>query len=366
MTDRYSDDIKTLISFNAVEGLGIRRKHRLTAAVEKLSDFLDLGGYAADVFVRIAGAELFSRFKDFVHKKGAEEVIEQLEKQSVRLIGFMDAEYPAQLLNIFEYPLLLYTKGEIDLLKKRIIAVVGTRKATRYGINVCRDFTMGLSAAGLVTVSGFARGIDTAAHKAAVEMEYPTISVWGSGLDIIYPAENRNLAQKIVETGGLILSEYPLGTHPNTFNFPERNRIISGLAEGVLVPETAQKGGTLITVNLALEQGKELFVVPGNVNSEASKGCNMLLKSMQGALVTEANDILDRLNIKCPKKERAQAVQLTIAEQHVIDALSGGELHFEQLLAQVDLSLGELSALLTEMEINDLIDKINGNFYSLK
>ena len=205
-------------------------------------------------------------------------------------------EYPEQLKNIYDPPLKLYVLGNKKILKQKGIAIVGTRKATEYGKKVAFQFSNQLSKKGINIISGLAVGIDTYAHMGVLRPKCigKTIAVLGSGLDEIYPKENIELAKQIIKSGGCIISEYPIGTKPAKLNFPQRNRIISGLSEGVLVVEASEKSGALITADFALEQGREVFAVPGNILSNVSVGTNNLIK--QGAkLVDNYMDIFNEI-----------------------------------------------------------------------
>lgn len=208
-------------------------------------------------------------------------------------ISIESKEYPEQLREIYDAPLKLYILGNKEILKKPGIAIVGSRKATEYGKKVALQFSKDLSKSGINIISGLALGIDTCAHLGTL---YPdnigkTIAVLGSGLDEIYPKQNIELAKQIINCGGCIISEYPLGTKPEKLHFPQRNRIISGLSKGILIIEASEKSGSLITADFALEQGREVFAVPGNISSPTSVGTNNLIK--QGAkLVTSYEDIL--------------------------------------------------------------------------
>ena len=206
-------------------------------------------------------------------------------------------EYPEQLRNIYNPPLKIYVLGDKELLKQRGIAVVGTRKATEYGKKVALQISKNLSKNGINIISGLALGIDEYAHLGTLysDCKGKTIAVLGSGIDNIYPKQNINLAKKIIKNGGCIISEYPVGTKPDKCNFPQRNRIISGLSNGVVVVEASEKSGALITADFALEQGKEVFAIPGNILMSGSIGTNNLIK--QGAkLVTSYIDILEEIS----------------------------------------------------------------------
>lgn len=214
-------------------------------------------------------------------KNCIEEHIKYMEKNNIMIVNIEDKEYPKRLKEIYDPPISLYVKGDKKILNNNAIALIGCRKATEYGIKASKYFSYNLAKRGENIVSGLAKGIDSYAHIGAICGKGKTIAVVGNGLDSIYPKENIQIAEKILETGGAIISEYPLGTKPEKMNFPARNRIISGISNSVIVVEARKKSGTLITVDFALEQGRDIYVVPGNINSINSVGTNELLK--QGA-----------------------------------------------------------------------------------
>lgn len=215
-----------------------------------------------------------------------------MKKNNIDIISIEDKQYPNILKEIYDPPICLYIRGNKEILNNKSISIVGCRKATDYGRKVARDFAYNISKQDINIISGLAIGIDSEAHLGAVEANKKTVAVLGNGLDTIYPKENINLSQKILDSGGAIISEYPLGTKPKKENFPARNRIISGMSSGLLVVEAKEKSGTLITVDFALEQGRDVFVVPGNIVSENSVGTNDLIK--QGAkLVTDWRECIE-------------------------------------------------------------------------
>ena len=215
-------------------------------------------------------------------------------KNDIKIINISDDNYPAKLKNIYAPPITIFAKGDISLLSSKAIAIVGSREPSKYGIYVAEKFSKELSKEGIAIVSGLAKGIDTFAHVGALSSFGKTIAVLGSGIDVVYPKENAKYYREISEKG-LIISEYIVGTAPESKNFPQRNRIISGLSDGVLVVEARKNSGTMITTDFALEQGKELYVIPGNITSNLSAGTNNLIK--EGAkLVTDVCEILEDLN----------------------------------------------------------------------
>lgn len=317
-----------------------------------------------------------------------EEAVEQqrrMREAGAELIALRDPRYPPLLREIYDPPILLFARGCVELLQAPMLAVVGTRRPTPYGMAVAERLAADLAGAGLVIVSGMARGIDTASHRGALSATGDTVAVFGCGADVVYPAENRGLAAEIARRG-LIVSEFPMGTPGQPQNFPVRNRIISGMSLGVLVVEGAQYSGSAITARLAMEQGREVFAVPGNITSKMSWGPNLLIK--QGAkLVQEAGDVL----VELPAAERrrlAERVQSRLPTQE-IPAVEGtsqgrqaslsleppGELaravlrlcrvdaatHLDAILDQLEqFSSSEVIASLFELEMAGLIRQLPG------
>lgn len=273
-----------------------------------------------------------------------------------RVITLADADYPQALLNISDPPLVLYIKGRLDLLNVRSLAVVGSRNSTAQGVRNAEAFAKAASESGLCIVSGMAHGIDTAAHKGGLQGVGSTIAVVGTGLDKVYPAANRELAHQLAQHG-TIISEFPLGTPPLASNFPRRNRIISGLSEGCLVVEASLQSGSLITARMALEQGREVFAIPGSIHSPQSKGCHSLIK--QGAkLVESAQDILEELGFS------SGASQTKVVDEHpLLTHLGYDSVDIETLAQRSSLTIAELSAILLQLELDGAVATLPGGLY---
>ena len=217
--------------------------------------------------------------------------IEYMKENNIVIISVKDKEYPIKLKNIYDYPFCIYIKGNKNILNDKCISIIGCREYSKYGEKCAKYFSYNLAREGKVIVSGLAKGIDSFSHIGSIYAKGKTIAVVGNGLDTVYPKENTKLAEKIVGTGGAIISEYPIGTKPLKMNFPARNRIISGISNSLIVIEAKKQSGTLITVDFALEQGKDIYVVPGNIDSINSVGTNDLIK--QGAiLITNYKEVL--------------------------------------------------------------------------
>ena len=280
-----------------IKGLGSRKKLELLQEYGNPKKIYNLTESEL-LKVRGIGKELTKKILDKNIKEQIYKHIKYMKKYKIDVISINDKKYPQILKQIYDPPISLYIKGNAEILNGKNIAIVGCRNSSKYGEEAAKYFAYNLSAKGINIISGLARGIDTYAHIGNLgammhngnDICGKTIAVVGNGIDIIYPKENKYLEEKIIKSGGCIISEYPLGTKPEKFNFPARNRIISGLSKGVLVIEARAKSGTLITIDFALQQGRDVYVVPGNINSVNSVGTNDLIK--QGAkLVTRVEEI---------------------------------------------------------------------------
>jgi DNA processing protein len=290
----------------------------------------------------------------------------RVQSANINILTWDSPAYPTYLREIPGAPPVLYVQGELKDVDQFAVAIVGTRRLTSYGRQVTHDLVAGLVRNHVTVVSGLARGIDAVAHKTAVELGGRTIAVLGSGLDCIYPAENRQLATDIINGSGAVISEYALGVKPEAKNFPPRNRIISGLSFGVVVVEAGERSGALITTNFALEQDREVFAVPGNITSPASKGPNKLIQ--QGAkLVTKVEDILEELNLSRIVEKTAVQLALpeTAEEVAIYTNLSTQAVHIDELCRSTGLSTGLVSSTLTLMELKGLVQQVGGMNYVL-
>jgi DNA processing protein len=285
------------------------------------------------------------------------------------LITLADSAYPRELLTSADPPILLYAKGNIELLQQPMLAVVGSRNATRQGELDAEAFSANLSQAGLTIVSGMALGIDAAAHRGGLKGKSATVAVIGTGMDRIYPARNAELARQIAAEG-LIISEFPLGMGPLAHNFPRRNRIIAGLGQGCLVVEAAERSGSLITARLAAEAGREVFAIPGSIHSALARGCHRLIR--QGAkLVESAEDILEELKwegIVNPTERSLPSINTETTppseeEAKVINALGDAPCDLETLVTRSGLTPDALLAMLLPMELDGRIASLPGGRY---
>lgn len=305
--------------------------------------------------------------KEFLLK--AEKELAFVEKYKIRTLFFTAEDYPFRLRNCYDAPVLLYYKGAADLNSSRIISIVGTRNATPYGKELTQQLVENLKQHDVLVISGLAHGIDGIAHKACLKQEVPTVGVVGHGLDRIYPAQHRSLAEKMLPQGGL-LTEFPSGTNPDRENFPKRNRIVAGLADATIIVEAAVNGGALITAELANSYDRDVFAFPGRVNDQYSSGCNYLIKSNRAHLVTGIRDIeyLMGWEVKdvSRKSQLSLPVNLTEDEKKITDILAVKErVPADKLLAETRFSASKLSMTLLSLEMQGLIVALPGKVYRL-
>jgi len=302
-------------------------------------------------------------------RRFAEEECRRLETSAARLVMYISSDYPKSLFEIPDPPPFLYVKGKLHS-SELSIAIVGSRRATSYGLMTTGRLAADLASHGVCVVSGMARGVDTAAHRGALQAGGRSVGVLGCGVDKVYPPENRQLFEEMASKGCLV-SEFPLGTLPLAENFPRRNRIISGLSCGVLVVEAAEKSGSLITAQYALEHGRDVYAVPGNISFATSRGCNRLIK--QGAkLVDCVEDILEELpngalcRADAPLFQPApRSFALTPKEAAIYELLARSPLHIDDIISQTELTAGEVSSMLLHLELKGAVTPLPGTHYAV-
>lgn len=325
----------------------------LSAPEKELTDFPEVGPVIASNIKRKVDWEL------------ADEQLELIEKNQVQILTFRDEAYPENLKSIYDPPPFLFIKGEIKKEDKNAIAIVGCRAASPYGKQIAEKIGRELAKRGITIVSGLAWGIDSIGHLSALEENSRTIAVFGSGLDVIYPPENRKLAERII-LNGVILSEFFLGTKPEKQNFPRRNRLISGLSLGVVIIEAGAKSGALLTACHALEQNREVFAVPGNIGAKTSEGTNQLIK--QGAkLVTSVEDILEELNLfaKTQDKEKLQidVSSLSDIEKNIFQLISFEPYHIDKIAHETSMTTAQALSALLSLELKGLVKQLSGMMF---
>jgi DNA processing protein len=310
-------------------------------------------------------AEEFVAARNNIHP---EELIAKLEKEDIKILTIIDESYPKLLAEIYNPPALLYYRGALDLQDDFPLAIVGTRKYTSYGQQAVENITKDLVKNNITIISGLALGIDSLAHLATLEAGGKTIAVLGSGLDrqSLYPSQNHYLADKIVSAGGGVISEFPLGTAPLKYNFPQRNRIISGLSLGTLVVEAAEKSGALITAAYALEQNREVFAVPGNIFSCMSAGPNKLIRDGAKPIVS-AFDMIEALNLTQATSylDNKKIMPESEEEKKIISKLSFEPIHIDELVRLTRLDTATANSTLVIMEMKGMIKNLGGMNYIL-
>ena len=358
----YTQTEKNLIwldSFN----ISLKKKNQILSICSAENLFFDLKEKQEQVKT-IVESPVFYDIQKNANDDYVDNLLKQMDKFGVFAVCRESSNYSYMLKNIADPPLIIYTKGNLDILNKKSIAIVGTRRPTRYGRETAEYFSKKLAEAGLVIVSGLAFGIDTCVAQATVDAKLPTIAVLGGGLDSIYPSQNTALSEDIIKNNGLLISEYPITIRPTAYSFLERNRIISGLSLGTVVVEAGYRSGALATAGDAIEQGRELFVIPGNINSSASEGCNKLVKSFPETFTTSPNDVLLALNITASQESEAKSLQLSLEEAKIIDALGDDELFIDEIADRADIYGTTLLTTLSSLEIAGIIKKLPGNYYA--
>lgn len=352
---------KYWIGFTLVKGIGSVRFKRI------LSHFGDLSKawQAPKEAYQEAGlpGKVLENFLRIRKEINLDEVYNSILEKRVKVFTLKDEEYPQLLREIDHSPPVLYVRGSLLSEDEFAVAMVGTRKVTSYGQQVCRDTSTYLAGHGITIVSGLARGVDGIAHQNALKAGGRTIAVLGSGVDVIYPPEHRKLADAIIENGAVI-SDYPLGTQPEGVNFPPRNRIISGLSLATIVIEAGERSGALITADFALEQGRDVFAVPGNVLSPASKGTNRLIQNGAYPMVSP-QEVLEVLNIPGVKniKKARQVLPADATEQKIMKVLNFEPVHIDEICFQAGMPVEQVSAALTMMELKGLVQHVGGMRY---
>ena len=289
---------------------------------------------------------------------------QEIQKKGIRFVTPLDIDYPQRLLEIYDYPMGIFVKGRLPKEEIPTVAIVGARGCSAYGEQLAEEFARALAAQQVQVISGLAIGIDGAAHRGAIQAEGTTFGVLGCGVDICYPASNYSLYEKMGYMGG-ILSEFPIKSRPQSWHFPMRNRIISGLADIVLVVEARERSGSLITAEMGLEQGKEIFAIPGRVTDHLSRGCNLLIQ--QGAhMAISHNDILEYLGVKYRKElilHEKTINGLAKNEKMVYSCLDFKPKHLDDIMADCGLGIGECISILLELELGGYVFRSANHYY---
>lgn len=359
--------LEALISLNMCN-IGTIKLNKLLKFFSKPEDILCASAEKLIAVSGIAG-DIAKKIRSF-KKEDLDKELAFTKKLGLKIITQEDLDYPENLKNIFDPPIVLYVKGELKKQDKHAIAIVGSRRASFYGLSAASNFGYQLAQNKLVVISGMARGIDTYAHRGSLKAQGRTIAVMGSGFNYVYPHENKDLLEKIIDNDGAVISEFPINTKPLRQNFPRRNRIISGLSLGVLVVEAARNSGALITADFALEQGREVFALPGEVGSSTSFGTNNLIQ--QGAkLVSNIEDILNELNIICEKNTSVNfslmpRKNMDLQEEEVLlyQMLTEEPAYLDELLEKTNLDISRISDILVKLQLKKLIRQFPGKQFA--
>lgn len=362
------EELKWRIALTLLEGVGSVTARNLVGYCgsvegvfkEKKKNLEKIPGIGPATAEKIISHNTFER---------AEKELVFIERYEIKPLFYLDKEYPSRLKNCSDAPVLLYYKGTANLNHHRMIAIVGTRNASDYGKQMTEKITEDLKAYDIIIVSGLAYGIDIAAHKASIKNEMPTIGVLGHGLDRIYPALHKPVAEKMMEQGGL-LTEFMTGTKPDKENFPQRNRIVAGMCDAVLVIEAAKSGGALITAEIANSYNRDVFAIPGRTNDTYSAGCNYFIKTNKAALVESADDIAGMMQWNLEKREtekprqRQLFIELNEEEKQLANLIEqNGKTHIDLITSSLPLPVSKISATLLSLEFKGVIKSLPGKMY---
>ena len=372
MTDDKFNNLVLLNLLLNIDGIG---PQKILALHSKIQNFTDILSANAAQLSKVDGistgiSQKIIASKNNIHKFRIqiERELSHLKKLNAKVMTYWDDEYPDQLRKIYYPPIILYYIGELNKNDNNSIAIVGTRMPSVYGKSQAEKFAAELAKNKITIVSGLARGIDSIAHQTALRYSGRTIAIIGSGLDVIYPPENKKLFAAIAENGAVI-SEYPLGTKPDAQNFPRRNRIISGISMGTIIIETKPNGGAMQTANYAFDQNREVFAVPGNLNAKLSEGPNLLIQRNQAKLVTSIEDVLLELKMKIKpeigKNIPKPQIDLNLFEQKLLSTLNEEPKHIDLIAADSSLPVSECLVNLLTLEFKGLVKQLPGKLFSL-
>ncbi|MES2798412.1 MAG: DNA-processing protein DprA [Bacteroidota bacterium] len=362
-----TDQLQLKIALTQLKGIGYKKAMIL---ISELGSLEKLFAFSVNELHKETGFS--KKLLMEMDRKNALEIahreMEFIMKNNVQVHFILDESYPRRLKQCVDPPLLIYTKGNVDLNPARTIAIVGTRDATDYGKDLCQLLVADLAEAGVQVISGLAYGIDICAHKACLSKDLQTIGVLGNGLSSIYPANHRKIADQMLYNGGLI-SEFLSFTKPDRENFPMRNRIVAGMADATIVIESKQGGGSLITAELALDYNRDVFAFPGNVTSPSSEGCNQLIRESKAHLVSSGQDVLKFMGWQNSSTNKAAQTTLLLdlepEEMEIVEQLDGSIEHIDVLALRMKKPVSALNVLLLTMEIKGLIRSFPGSKYGL-
>lgn len=357
----------TLIWLNSIQGVSVK-------VVEKLENYytqLENIWYSSHDEInkiKTISEKIRNEITNKKNKTYFDNVMENIIKNDVKVLTILDEEFPEKLKYIYNSPKVLYVRGDMLKKQEKLIGIVGARKATSYGKHITNKLTNELLDLGINPVSGMAKGVDTEVHLASIKRNQRNIAVLGCGVDVVYPKSNKYIYEKIIENGSVI-SEFPLGTPPLKYNFPQRNRIISGLSSGVLVIEANERSGSLITATHAAEQGKDVFAVPGNINNIYSRGTNLLIKD--GAkIVLGVEDIIEEIREFSDLKGKRNKVEIDYSklseeEVKIISFIEEEPIHTDLICVKTNMSISNVNSILTILEMKGIVKKLPNQLFTI-
>ncbi|WP_423130462.1 DNA-processing protein DprA [Gaoshiqia sp. Z1-71] len=365
----YPEELKYQIALSLIPLVGSITAKNLIAYLGSVEAVFDASEKTLTKIPGIGKGIADNIVKSDVLSRAGEEM-EFMERNRVDAFFYLNDDYPARLKSCVDAPLVLFSKGTVNFNNEKVVAIVGTRNATDYGRKMCEELVAEMAKRGAYcVVSGLAYGIDVAAHKACLKHGVPTIGVLGHGLDCVYPSLHRSTAEKMMENGSLV-SDFLSRTNIDRQNFLRRNRIIAGLADATVIVESAEKGGSLVTADIAGSYNRDVFAFPGRSADNFSRGCNRLIKENKANLIESLDDLEYFMswqqNVDKPRKIQKQLfVQLNAEEQKIVDALQSGVLYIDNLCQTVSLPMGRVSSLLLGLEFNGLVESLPGKMYRL-
>lgn len=368
--------LRVLTALSIIPGFGCRRVFNLLKHIEDPEEIFSLSKRKLRAVDGIGEASALSLLS-FDDWDKVDQILADTDKSGSKIITMADSDYPPLLKQIYDPPVLFWMKGDPEALSKPGIAVVGTRNTSAYGRNMAKKLTGELADQGMCIFSGLAYGIDSIAHKTALEHRASTVAVLGSGIDNLYPKKNTALANDIVKSGGAVITEYPLGTNPDAVNFPVRNRIVSGMSLGVLVVESGIKGGSMITADLGLDQNREVFAVPHSLGNPSGTGCNYLIKRGAAKLIQTVDDMLEELPVEYsgneesgienePPKLNWRDQDLDKPSARICEVLEKQAYQIDDLSEELGINTSQLLVTLLQLEMEGLVQQKAGKIFELK
>lgn len=357
------------IALSRLKGFGVIKTRQIINALDNIDDFFSLAPYQLEKKYGIR-KEWVKRSQRKEALQEAEEILKYNEKHSVSTLFIHDREYPRRLLKCDDAPIVLYQRGKMNLNPTKSVAIVGTRNSTHYGHKVCEELIERFVGNDILVVSGLASGIDGYSHQKCLNSRIPTVGIVGHGLDRIYPAKHRKLALDMLESGNAILSEFIPGIYPDPCNFPMRNRIVAGMADATIVVESKNKGGSLITANLANDYNRDVFAVPGPIFTSTSQGCNQLIEADKAHLYKNPNAFLKLMNWENSQQSKEQNIQanlfpeVTPIQEKILEIITeNGMLQVDLLSDKMEIPISQLNTELFFLEMEGLIQNVPGNNY---